>query len=67
MKTKRPSKPEIMSLRQVKKAAILAAVEQLDGNVRLAAEMLQISEASLHRKLKEYCVMVKRRGKETTV
>ena len=46
-----------MTLRQVKKAAILAAVEQLDGNVRLAAEKLQISEITLNRQLKEYRVI----------
>jgi transcriptional regulator of acetoin/glycerol metabolism len=68
MKTKPPSKREIMTLRQVKKAAILAAVEQLDGNVRLAAEKLQISETSLHRRLKEYGVIMKqRRANERTV
>jgi cytidine deaminase len=61
MKTKRPSKPEIMTLGQVKKVAILAAVEQLHGNVRLAAENLQISETTLQRKLKEYRVIIKQR------
>jgi DNA-binding NtrC family response regulator len=61
MKTKRPSKPEIMTLRQVKKAAIVAAVEQLDGDIPLAAEKLQISETTLHRKLKEYRVIIKKR------
>jgi transcriptional regulator of acetoin/glycerol metabolism len=61
MKTKQPSKREITTLRQVKKTAILAAVEQLDGNVRLAAEKLQISEPTLHRKLKEYGVIIKKR------
>jgi transcriptional regulator of acetoin/glycerol metabolism len=68
MKTKQPSNREIMTLLQVKKAAILAAVEQLDGNVRLAAEKLQISETSLHRRLKEYGVIIQqRRRKERTV
>jgi DNA-binding NtrC family response regulator len=53
------------TLGQVKKAAILAAVEQLDGNVRLAAENLQMSETTLQPKLKEYRVIIKqRRGKE---
>ena len=64
MKTKRPAKPAIMTLRQVKKAAILAAVEGLDGNIPLAAEKLEISETTLNRRLKEYRVVLKQlRGK----
>jgi DNA-binding NtrC family response regulator len=54
MKTRRPLKIEIMPLRQVKRAAILAAMKQLNGNVRLAAEELQISETALRRKIEEY-------------
>jgi transcriptional regulator of acetoin/glycerol metabolism len=54
MKTKRPSKREIMPLRQVKRVAILAAVKQLDGNLSLAAEKLEIGKTTLYRKLKEY-------------
>jgi transcriptional regulator of acetoin/glycerol metabolism len=54
MKTRQPSKREIMPLRQVKKAAILAAVKQLDGNLSLAAEKLDIGTTTLYRKLKEY-------------
>jgi transcriptional regulator of acetoin/glycerol metabolism len=54
MKTKQPSKREIVPLRQVKKAAILAAVKQLDGDLSLAAEKLEIGITTLYRKLKEY-------------
>jgi transcriptional regulator of acetoin/glycerol metabolism len=54
-------KTEIMPLRQVKKAAIVAAVQQLDGDIPLAAEKLQISETALHRRLKEYRVIIKKR------
>jgi transcriptional regulator of acetoin/glycerol metabolism len=61
MKTRRPLKIEIMPLQQAKRAAIVAAVEELDGNIPLAAEKLQISETSLHRKLKEYGVIIKQR------
>jgi transcriptional regulator of acetoin/glycerol metabolism len=54
MKTRRPLKIEIVPLRQVKKAAILAAVRQLQGNIPLAAEKLGISTPTLYRKLEEY-------------
>jgi transcriptional regulator of acetoin/glycerol metabolism len=54
-------KIEIVPLRQVKKAAIVAAVQQLDGDIPLAAEKLQISETTLHRKLKECRVIIKKR------
>jgi transcriptional regulator of acetoin/glycerol metabolism len=59
MTTKGPSKPDIIPLRQRKKAAILAAVEQCDGNVSLAAEKLGISTTTLYRKLKEYGIASK--------
>jgi DNA-binding NtrC family response regulator len=54
MKMRRPLKIEIMPLRQVKKAAIVAAVQQLNGDIPLAAEKLQISETTLRRKIEEY-------------
>jgi transcriptional regulator of acetoin/glycerol metabolism len=56
IKTARASKTEIVPLRQVKRAAILAAVRQLHGNVPLAAEKLGIGTKTLYRKLKEYGV-----------
>jgi transcriptional regulator of acetoin/glycerol metabolism len=56
MRTTRSSKTEIMPLRKVKRAAILAAVRQLHGNVPLAAEKLGIGTKTLYRKLKEYGV-----------
>jgi transcriptional regulator of acetoin/glycerol metabolism len=62
MKTKPPSEPEALSLREIKKAAILAAVEQLDGNIPLAAEKLEMGQTTLYRKLKEYG-MAKQRGR----
>jgi transcriptional regulator of acetoin/glycerol metabolism len=65
MTTKRPSKPDIIPLRQAKKAAILAAVEDCDGNIPLAAEKLEIGETTLRRKLKQYGVPVKRSRAET--
>jgi transcriptional regulator of acetoin/glycerol metabolism len=64
MKTKKPSAPEIMPLRQTKKAAILAAVQQLGGNVPLAAEKLEIGVTTLYRKLKQYGVISKKRRRK---
>jgi len=65
MKTKRPATPQILPLRQTKRAAILAAVELLDGNIPLAAEKLGIGRTTLYCKLKEYGVVLKqRRGKK---
>jgi transcriptional regulator of acetoin/glycerol metabolism len=66
MKTKRPSNPEVLPLREIKKAVILAAVEQLDGNVLLAAEKLDIGKTTLYRKLKEYGMAKQRRRKRKT-
>jgi transcriptional regulator of acetoin/glycerol metabolism len=64
---KRSPTPDILPLRQAKKAAILSAVKQLDGNVSLAAEKLEIAKTTLYRKLKEYRVTLKqlRRKRES--
>jgi hypothetical protein len=61
MTTKRSSKPDIIPLKQTKKAAILAAVEHCGGNVPLAAEKLEIGATTLYRKLKLYGIASKRR------
>ncbi len=68
MKRKRPPTPQILPLWQTKKAAILAAIKRLDGNVSLAAEKLEIGKTTLYRKLKEYGVVLKQRqGKRGSV
>lgn len=54
MKPKRSFKAAIVPLKEAKKAAILAAVKRLKGNVGLAAERLEIGKTTLYRKLKEY-------------
>ena len=54
MNSKRPFRPAIVPLEKAKKAAILAAVKQLNGNVLLAAERLEIGKTTLYRKLKQY-------------
>jgi transcriptional regulator of acetoin/glycerol metabolism len=59
-KKKRSHTTYILPLRQAKKAAILSAVKQLDGNVSLAAEKLEIAKTTLYRKLKEYGLTSKR-------
>ena len=64
MTTKGPSKPDIIPLRQRKRAAILAAVEKCDGDVSLAAEKLGIATTTLYRKLSEYGIGSKRRTRK---
>jgi len=54
MNRQRLSRTGIIPLREVKKAAILAAVQQLNGNIPLAAEKLEIATPALYRKLREY-------------
>ena len=54
MNSKRSFRPAIVPLEKAKKAAILAAVKQLNGNVVLAAERLEIGKTTLYRKLKQY-------------
>jgi DNA-binding NtrC family response regulator len=43
-----------MSMAQVERAAIEVALRDTGGNRRRAAEMLQIGERTLYRKLREY-------------
>jgi transcriptional regulator with GAF, ATPase, and Fis domain len=45
---------EIKTLREIEKDAILIALEKAKGNKRAAASMLDISERTLYRKLREY-------------
>lgn len=55
-----PSKPEPqlppddISLEEMEKTMILRVLERFDGNRRLAAESMKISERTLYRKLREY-------------
>jgi transcriptional regulator of acetoin/glycerol metabolism len=64
MTTKRLSTPDIIPLKQTKKAAVLAAVEHFHGNIPLAAEKLEIPVRTLYRKLKEYGVDTKGRPRQ---
>jgi DNA-binding NtrC family response regulator len=43
-----------MTMEEMEREAIRAALEQVAGNRRRAAEMLGIGERTLYRKLKEY-------------
>jgi len=43
-----------MTLQEIEKAAILAALKDVGGNRRKAAEMLGMGERTLYRKIKEY-------------
>jgi DNA-binding NtrC family response regulator len=43
-----------MTMAEIERAAIEAALRETQGNRRKAAEMLQIGERTLYRKLKEY-------------
>ncbi|MBL0175532.1 MAG: sigma-54-dependent Fis family transcriptional regulator [Ignavibacteria bacterium] len=43
-----------LSLEEIMKGAILGVLQRFDGNRRLAAKSLQISERTLYRKLQEY-------------
>jgi DNA-binding NtrC family response regulator len=43
-----------LSLEEIEKGAIMRVLERFDGNRRLAAKSLQISERTLYRKLQEY-------------
>ena len=43
-----------MTMAEIERAAIVAALRQTRGNRRKAAEMLDIGERTLYRKLKEY-------------
>jgi DNA-binding NtrC family response regulator len=45
-----------MTMAEIEKAAILAALRETRGNRRKAAEILDIGERTLYRKLKEYQV-----------
>ncbi|MFM8567441.1 MAG: helix-turn-helix domain-containing protein [Gemmatimonadota bacterium] len=45
-----------MTMAEIEKAAILAALRQTRGNRRKAAELLDIGERTMYRKLKEYQV-----------
>jgi DNA-binding NtrC family response regulator len=58
--TAEPDRPVIyksgMSMSDVEKAAIDAALKETHGNRRKAAEALGIGERTLYRKLKEYAI-----------
>jgi DNA-binding NtrC family response regulator len=43
-----------MTLRELEQAAIAAALREVAGNRRRAAEMLGMGERTLYRKIKEY-------------
>ncbi len=45
---------EILPLTEIEKQAITRALKRANGNKRLAAKMLMISERTLYRKIKEY-------------
>ncbi len=45
---------EVKTLREIEKEAVLNALDKARGNKRIAASMLDISERTLYRKLKEY-------------
>jgi len=45
-----------MSMAEVERAAIEAALQETRGNRRKAAEILGIGERTLYRKLKEYAL-----------
>jgi DNA-binding NtrC family response regulator len=46
-----------MSMAEVERAAIEAALKETHGNRRKAAEVLGIGERTLYRKLKEYTIV----------
>lgn len=54
MNSNRQLKAGIVPMAKAKKAAILAAVRQVGGDVGLAAERLEIGRTTLYRKLREY-------------
>jgi DNA-binding NtrC family response regulator len=43
-----------MTMAEIERAAIAAALRETRGNRRKAAEMLEIGERTLYRKLREY-------------
>jgi DNA-binding NtrC family response regulator len=43
-----------MTMQDLEREAIAAALRRVDGNRRRAAEMLGIGERTLYRKIKEY-------------
>jgi DNA-binding NtrC family response regulator len=45
-----------MTMAEIEKTAIIAALRETRGNRRKAAEILDIGERTLYRKLKEYQV-----------
>jgi DNA-binding NtrC family response regulator len=47
-----------MTMQEMERAAIEAALREANGNRRRAAEMLGIGERTLYRKLKEYGTLV---------
>jgi DNA-binding NtrC family response regulator len=49
-----PSNPGIVSISDMEKTAILATIQQLNGDKLKAARMLGIGKTTLYRKLKEY-------------
>jgi transcriptional regulator with PAS, ATPase and Fis domain len=49
-----PKKEQLVPLDEMEKRMILGALEKYSGNRRLAAKLLNISERTLYRKIKEY-------------
>ena len=49
-----PSEETILSLEQMERRMIAEALERYKGNRRIAARVLNISERTLYRKIKEY-------------
>ncbi len=58
-----PIKGEILTLAEVERRHILAALSRLDGNRKRTARILGIGENTLRRRLKQYGVTPKRRGR----
>lgn len=52
------SKPEIVSIAEMEKQAILDTIRQLQGDKLMAARLLGIGKTTLYRKLKEYGIEV---------
>ena len=53
-KNKKENDGDILSIRDLEKDAIVKALDKTKGSKRKAAKLLNISERTLYRKLKEY-------------
>ena len=56
-----------MTMAEIERAAIEAALRETRGNRRKAAEMLGIGERTLYRKLREYHIPIRLRRVEATI